>query len=85
VDVTKIIASSPHLLTFDIEQNIGPKIRQLKHLLPGRPPFPSSPLPLTFTYPIPQAHAIEEKNPHVDYPSIALALPRSPLPTACCA
>lgn len=43
--MTKIIASSPHLLTFDIEQNIGPKIRQLKHLLPGRPPFSPAPSP----------------------------------------
>lgn len=39
MDVTKIVASSPHILTFDIEKNIGPKIRQLKVLLPGTPLF----------------------------------------------
>lgn len=34
--VIKVIVASPHLLTFNVEQNIAPKIDQLKELLPGR-------------------------------------------------
>ena len=34
-DVVKVIVASPHLLTFNVEENIGPKIEKLKDLLPG--------------------------------------------------